>query len=266
MASTLVDVYMDAFVQFGDRPDLALAEVRNGAGRKAYDLEFPGIRREDGSLRMSEQEYFSTSQSYKATLAQRGLNPERFSAQFANLIESDVSANEFESRVQAVNEGINQQSENIRQAFASSSGIAEFSNEAVLASLLDPEGVGRELLERRIGMSQISGTARDFGFTISSDRSALLDARNLGLAGAQDFFAQAQSVTRDLSSVARRFDPNDQTVGIDEAADAMILGDQQQTDRFGRLVAREQATFSDTSSGVRRDRNTGAVIGLGPRR
>jgi hypothetical protein len=265
LSGSLLGVYSDAYVEYGDSA-LALQEVRNGAGKAEYDQVFQGNRRTDGTLRMSENDYFSQVASYKATLEQRGINSNLFQGKFGEMIGSDVSANEFEGRVQAVNEGIGMQSENIRRAFSDASGIADFSQEAVLASVLDPDGVGRELLDRKIGISQVRGTAADFGFTLGGDRADLLAARGLGLQGSQDFFGEAQGVTRSLSSIARRFDRDDQTVGIDETTDALLLGDQTQSDRFGRLLSREGSSFSSQSDGVRRSRDGGGLSGLSTRR
>lgn len=262
MNEQLAQVYLDAFVEYGDRGDLAIAEVRNGAGRQVYDASFPGIRRADGTLRMDESTYFSRLQSYRTSIAQRGLDPSVFEASFVNLIEGEVSGAEFESRVSAVNEFVVQQGEQIRQAFAQASGGADFSPEAVLATVLDPDGVGKELLERRISIAQVKGAASEFGFDRTLERAEVLARRDLNLASAREFFGRAQGLTRTLGGIARRFDIRDNTVDIAELEDALVLQEQEQVDRFSRLLSRERASFTP-QAGVRRDSRSGGLSGLG---
>lgn len=264
MTPALARVYLDADIEFGE-PGRALQEVRFGSGADAYDKVFPGMRRKNGTLRFeSEERYLATRQSFRNTMAQRGLNPNMFEGRFNNLIENEVSASEFESRVAAINESIATRSEGFRRAFSEASGGVEFTPEAVLATALDPEGVGRELLERRISVAQIRGSALDMGLNRSQRRAEQL--LNSGVT-TQDVMAfdRAASDTLDrFQSSARAFEggngPNLRTL-----EKASLEQDTTAINRLSRLLQRERSAFT-SRSGFSSTNQQGTLTGLAPSR
>ena len=263
MPRDLANVWVDAFIEEGD-PNLAWQEVRNGEGKQVYDQTFPGNRREDGTLRLNESQYMSTVAQYRNTLAQRGLDPSAFDARFSTLLENEVSAQEFEQRVSAIQENIIQRSEEIQQAFAEAAGLdpESFTPEAALATVLDPDGVGKELLERRIGIAQVRGTAAEFGFQRSQERVEELIARaDIGEQQARQFFAQAQSqldLFRGIEARAR----GERTLGVSDLEDAALLSEQEDIDNLSRLLSRERALFSSQRRQIAQTQS-GALRGLG---
>ncbi len=91
----LVKVFADAWADTGDQQQ-ALARMR---ADPLYDKFFPGNRREDGSLRMTEAEWFSTREAYRRLFIEFGLNPDLFESRFQELMEGSVSPNELAGRL-----------------------------------------------------------------------------------------------------------------------------------------------------------------------
>ncbi|GAG16371.1 unnamed protein product, partial [marine sediment metagenome] len=58
--------------------------------RPIYDRYFPGSRRDDGSLRLNEQDYYNRAQSYRDSLSSVGLNPDLYEGKFGDMIATDV--------------------------------------------------------------------------------------------------------------------------------------------------------------------------------
>lgn len=260
MPESLANVWIDAFIEFDDS-ELAWQEVRNGEGKSVYDQTFPGNRREDGTLRLTEQQYRSNLLQYRRSLVQRGLNPDLFEGQLSNLIEGEVAPDEFEARIAAINESIVQQGDDVIRAFAEASGVADFTPEAALATVLDPEGVGRELLERRISVAQVRGAASESGIFRSQERvEEILRRTDLSLAQAREFFSQAGERTDRLSDMARRFEGPGAGVSVDDLEEAALLREQQQVSRLTRLLAQETSSFTP-QGGFGRNRT---VEGLRP--
>ena len=260
MPEALVDVWADAYVEFGNNTALALQEVRNGEGREVYDQTFPGIRRDDGTLRMRENEYLSTLQSYRNSLRLRGLNPDVFESRLPELISGEVSPDEFESRISAVNEQIVGRGEEFRRAFAQAAGVDDFSEEGVLATVLDPEGVGRELLERRLSVAQVRGSALQQGIDRDLERARFLVQQGVDAQQVQQFDRTAQDRLRRLRTIEQATRGR-RSLSIGEVEDAVLLQEQQQVDNLTRLFGRERALFTTQRGLVRRDR-AGRVTGL----
>lgn len=262
MPESLVDVYVDAWIEFGDR-QLALQEVRNGDGREVYDQVFPGIRRDDGTLRMNENAYLSTVQSFRNTLQDYSINPELFEDRFAELVQGEVSPREFEQRVDAIQFGILERSAEIRQAFAQASGLSEedLTDEALLAATIDPDGVGNRMLQREINVAQIRGTAAEFGFERSeADVEEILQARDLNIQQAREFFASAEDRISALNRIRRGFTGDEEEIGIEELEEGVLEQDLEQVSRFERLLQRERAAFGRESRVL--TNRSGALRGL----
>ena len=130
MPDELIALYTEAYVEYGNA-DMAWAAVRQAP---AYDQFFAGNRREDGTLRMSEQEYMSTLDAYDDVFQSVGLNPDLWKKRYVDLIEGDVSADELMAeRVMPIYERIVEGGEFIRQQYADDWGL-DMSFEAILAA------------------------------------------------------------------------------------------------------------------------------------
>lgn len=261
MPRELADVYVDAFIEFDDS-DLAWQEVRNGQGREVYDQTFPGNRRPRGTLRLTEAQYRSNLLQYRRTLAMRGLNPDVFESRFADLIEGEVAPDEFEARVSAINEAVVQQGEQVIRAFAEASGSTDFTPEAALATVLDPDGVGREILERRISVAQVRGAAAESGiFRSEEEVERILQKTDLSISEARDFYGRANRQVDVLGDFSRRFEGSSSAgVSINDLEKATLLKEQEEVERLSRLLRQEQAAFT-RRAGIGRNREVEGLEG-----
>lgn len=91
LTGQLLNEFVGFYSESG-RGDTALARLRQTS---TYEQVFAGIKREDGSLRMREDEYFADKAGFSETLREFGLNPAQYESQYVNLFKNDVRAQEF---------------------------------------------------------------------------------------------------------------------------------------------------------------------------
>ncbi len=250
----LVDVFADAWAKFGD-PKLALAAVRQDP---VYDQFFPGIKRVNGSLRMTEQEYMAQRDAYSILLLEYGLNPSIFEGQFTDLIAGDVSAGEFATRLESAYTQIVSNFDEVRQVYAQFYGL-EMSDEAIFASFID-EQIGDAILNQRIAISQVGGAAALQGFGLTANYAERLVNSGLSQQTALQFFGGAANQIPTLNRLATRFNDPDSSVDITEFAEQGIFQDPTQVARFRRLFAAESSSF--TNQEFARFSESGTIEGL----
>lgn len=254
---SLLDAYVDAFTKTGSAVE-ALEQVR---GTDEYDRVFAGNQREDGSLRMQEQEYFAYKRGWQRALLQHGLDPSLFEGKgrFVQSVEAEQSIRELEGRLQATQEGILGNIEQVKQFYAENYGL-DMTDEAILGAAIDPE-VGTDLLQRRITAGQVGGEARLQGFARSVERAEELARAGLDQQQARQLFTEAASRVPVLDTLARRHNDPTGEFGVRGFEDAAFLGDAETRRRMERRLRDEESTFT-TRQGVRRDRETGGLTGL----
>lgn len=238
LPSALVEIYAKAWSETGS-PDLALAEMR--ADQK-YERYFPGNKRDDGTIRLSEQEYKSTIESYQRELGSYGLPAKEFNHRMVDLIKGEVSPQEFNQRLSNAYTGIVANHEAVKSYYAKNYG-ANVSTSSIFASAISP-GINPLVFEQRIRNSQIGAEASLAGFNLD-----LLEAdryRSFGLdqEAARKFFAQASNDIPRFGDLVKRHNDPDDTFSLDEYSDALILNNADQLDRIRRLVAGEVSTFA----------------------
>jgi hypothetical protein len=257
LPSELIDMYVNEWVSSG-QSELAWAMVRTS---KPYDQYFPSIRREDGTLRMSEQDYMSHKDAFQRELRQWGLNPELFEGRHEDLIRGEVSAQEFRQRIDAKATGVLQNLPEIRQRFGEFYGIEELTDEALIASALDPD-VGRAVLQGRITAAQISGEAQRFGFDRGREASErLVQAGGLNeQMRAREFYAGAARAVPRIERFSERYETGRPSFGIEQYEEAGLFGTTELQRRMRRLHASEMSMFSQGPS-IAMEQG-GAMIGL----
>lgn len=253
----LLDVFATNWERSGDA-NLALAETRSDP---RYDSFFPGIKREDGSLRLSESEYLSRVDGYKLALGQYGLNPGVFQNQFVGMIEGELTVPEFAARLGAAYDQILGQMPEVREFYAAEYGLA-LSDQAIFASFIDPE-IGNAVLERRITSAQIGGAGLAQGFGVDLAYAESLRERGVSGSQAQQFFGEAAFQIPVLDRLAGRFGV-DRDVDLGEFTQASIFADPAQRRRFDRLRRAESSTFTDQSGVVARSEDR-TIRGLSQR-
>lgn len=252
---SLLDVFAEKWADTGD-VDLALAETRADS---RYDSYFPGIKRADGSLRMSESEYLGRIDGYHMALSQFGLNSTVFSNHFVEMIEGDLDPSELASRLGAAYDQIITAMPGVRAFYSANYGV-DMTDEAIFASFIDPD-LGNAILNQRIAVSQIGGAGAAFGFQIDLAFAERIRQQGLGATQANKAFAEAAYQIPILDTLARRFD-TDPDVDLIEFTNASIFADPAQIRRLNRIRGAETSSFTDPLGTIRTGSDF-AVTGLG---
>jgi hypothetical protein len=235
----LVKVFADAWAETGDR-EQALARMR---ANPLYDEFFPGNRRDDGSLRMSEAEWFSTREAYRRLFTEFHLNADLFEERFTELMEGDVSPRELAARLGGAYERIIANIPEVREFYARMFNL-DMTDAAIFASFLDPD-IGDAILDRRISMAVVGGEGLARGFDVTDAFAGRLANAGVDQLAARRFFTDAEGRVPTLDELARRFADPDADFDVEELAEASIFGDASQRRRIRRLLSAETSLFSD---------------------
>jgi len=253
----LMDAYMQGFIGTGSA-SAAMEAARNSG---AYDSVFAGNRREDGSLRMAEQDYFAYKRGWQRTLVNYGLNPTLFEGKgrFVEAVEGELSIDELNARIDAQVQGIESNIDQVREFYATGYGI-ELTRESILGAVIDPD-IGRDLIERRITAAQVGGEAALQGFARSVERAEQLARAGLTQQQARGLYAEAGERVPVLDTLAGRHNDRQGEFGVGGFEEAQVLGDAGMRRRMERRLQDETSSFTGRSD-TRRDQQTGALSGL----
>jgi hypothetical protein len=256
MPTAALKAFINAYLDTGSE-DTAIAMMRQD---RRYDQWFPGNLTDDGRPRYPEETYAQVVAGYDDAFRSVGLNPALFQKRYGELIEGDVAPTELlQYRITPMFERIVEASEPIRAEYARMHGL-ELTNEALLASVLDPD-LGREILAGQITMAQISGEAKESGYAITQQLTERLYRAGVDREAADELFMQAENLVPVMNVLARRHADPDDTFDLEEFVNQDIFADPTQRRRMRRLMNQERATF--TSGGALAvDRQTGGVAGL----
>ena len=259
LPTRLGEIYEKAYIEYGDA-DLAWAVVR---ASDEYDEALPGMKRDDGSLRLAtEQDYFALMESYAEVFRSYNLSPAMFESRFVDLLIGNVSPDELDrQRIAPVYERVIDASQFILDDYFDRYGL-EMTPEAIIAGVLDPD-LGARILDRQIAISEISGEAAESGFGISDEFIDTLYRAGVDRQLADRLFQQAEGAVPVLSILARRHaDPNDEFT-LEEFTSSELFGNPLARRRMRRLVAQEQSLFGNVTGSVRtRTNQLGGRIGL----
>lgn len=242
----VLDEYAKNWVESGDDA-VALAKTEASSVFKAA---FPGIRREDGTMRYTVGEYLGVKEDMRVQVAEYGLNPEIFETQFNQLIEGDVSPAELARRLQIVQSEIGSNIPAVQQAFAAQFGVP-ISAEAILAAVVSPE-IEEGLLQGTITAAQVQGEAIAAGFMTTFARSRALARAGL----TQQQAAQTYQFGRQAKELAARAGREFILADVEEAA----VGDTMAARRIQNIIS-EVESQSSVRLGAARTQ-LGAVSGL----
>lgn len=242
----VLEVYAKNWTESGD--DLvALSKTEQSA---EFKKAFPGIRRDDGSMRFTVGEYLGVKEDMRVQVAEYGLNPEIFETQFNKLIEGDVSPAELARRLQVVQAEIGENIPAVQQAWAAEFGVP-LSAEAILAAVVSPE-IEEGLLQGTITAAQIQGEAVAAGFATSFARSRALARAGL----TQKQAAQTYQFARTARDIASRAGREFALADIEEAA----IGDTMAARRIQSVIQQVESQSATTLGAARTQ--LGAVTGL----
>ena len=198
MTDGLLNILLDGeggYVETG-KMNVALASMR---ASEEYAKTFPGIAREDGSLRMTESQYYETIDVMKDTLRDYNLNPEVFQNDIVSAISGDVSAKEFAERL---NFGYSQVVNNIpqvKEVYFREYGL-DLSDEALFAMFISPD-IADSVLQNQILVSSIIAEAETAGASITKEAAMSFAQAGISQTQAREVFGQAVSIAPGLSDM-----------------------------------------------------------------
>jgi len=242
LPNALIRVYTEAWIRTND-PLLAMAAVEQDPRLEEF---FPGIRRDNGTLRMPINEYGAVVEAFDEALLRAGINPTTMRGRYGELIEGNVSADEFRSRVVAMSERVLAEEPAMMEMYASYYGI-EMNRGSLIAAALDPQ-INEAILSRQISTAEIGGAAAIAGFRLSRDTATELYQYGLTEQTARETFMEAAQKLPGFGRAAER--QREGEFGLGEYLGAAnLLGTAEQrrlaTEKAGRMLAGEASQFTE---------------------
>ena len=188
----LVQMILDVWTDTGEI-SIAISETR---ASDEFDKQFPGIKRPDGSLRMTEIEYLETKDYMQDSLRRYNLNPEVFGEDIINAISGDVSAKEFDERVNLGYTQIINNIPQVKEIYKGEFGM-DLTDEAIIAMFLSPS-VAESVLENRVLVSSISAEAEVAGVNIGKSSVQQFIQAGINQEESRQLFGQVAEVSPGL--------------------------------------------------------------------
>ena len=151
--SNILNIVLTSWVDTGSI-DIAIAQ---GRASEDYAKTFPGIKREDGSLRMTEIQYLEVKDAMKDELRNYNLNPDVFENEIIDAIAGDVDIQEFSGRLQFGYEQLLNNRDVVLEVYKAEFGM-DLTEEALFAMFISPD-IATAVLENNILVSQILAEA-----------------------------------------------------------------------------------------------------------
>ena len=249
----LIRLFLNKYAESGNER-LALAEMR---ADPVMDTVYPGIKRTDGSLRMTEQEYVAAVDNMKATVRTYNLNPNEFQDDIVSAISGDVSPLEFRQRMESGYENVVNNIPQVKQAYLDNFGI-DLPDESIFAMFVSPN-VATKVLEGQIRASQILGEAEAAGFGgLTAQVGTSLAQQGLTQEGARKGFGQAALSLGGIQTAASKQGRESPTAT--QYVQATQLGQAEELQNLQNIV-NQVTTESSAILGAAKSQ-TGAVTGL----
>ena len=242
----LLEEYARNWAKYGD------ANVAIGLTRKSkvWDKYFGYLKRDDGTLIMSEIDAMSNIYSFKSTLGEYGIDDtDIFQSQFQDLIVNGVNPIEFEERVATIYNEVIDDIPEVQRLYAEQYGI-QADRTAIFGSLINKD-VEDGLLANQIATLQIQAEATSRGFSTSFERAKSLRIRGLDRGTAKSLYEGAERTISRYKASGRDLSLST----LEEAA----LGDVRMIDRLKRYESEYTAKFGRQFGSARKDDE---IVGL----
>ena len=248
--SNLLDLLISSWTETGSI-DIALATVRQS---DAFEQAFPGIKREDGSLRMTEIQYLELKDDMKDQLRNYNLNPDIFADEIVEAIAGDVDKEEFAGRLSfGYNELINNK-DVVLEVYREQFGM-DLTEEALFAMFISPD-ISQAVLENQILTSQILAEAEIAGVGLGSEVATKFVKGKITQRQSAEIFQRAEQ----LSGLTRVAAGTGFDLTEEEIATGIAGLDSEQL-KLIRSVEARAASLSSIQAGAAQAR-TGEVVGL----
>tara|TARA_R100001082_G_scaffold57587_1_gene31762 strand:- start:745 stop:2013 length:1269 start_codon:yes stop_codon:yes gene_type:complete len=268
LSPQLMDTFLQEYNTNGGDSDEAIRSVRT---TQAYRDEFPGIFREDGTtLRIEtatpELDYIKMKEDYSNLLADYNLNPNYFEDQVTTLFENDVSPYVFEQRLSVAYNSLFNQFESVKQYYVENypntfTSVEDISDEAIFASFIS-EDVSKDIIDKRISVSQIGGAFKEQDFAIDATQAQRLISAGLTGTGAQQLAARAESQLPRLKQLAKRFTGREDIFGLSEFIESEVFGEGVSEQLRERLEAEQRTVFTREGGAARTQEGLTGLVEL----
>jgi hypothetical protein len=196
--SNLIDLIVTEWTRTGSI-DLALAQVRT---TDEFQTSFPGIKREDGSLRMTEIQYLELKDNMKDQLRTYNLNPDVFNNAIVEAISGDVNAQEFAERLSFGYEQLLNNKDEVLKQFNEVYGY-NLGETELFAMFIDPN-ISEAVLQNQILTSQILAEAEIAGVEIGLGAGTKFVEGKISQKQSQEIFGKAEELSGLTGAAAGR--------------------------------------------------------------
>tara|TARA_B100001250_G_scaffold61243_2_gene47865 strand:+ start:3848 stop:4681 length:834 start_codon:yes stop_codon:yes gene_type:complete len=252
MPDNLLNLFADEWARTGN-PKVAIAEVR---GTTEYETLFPGNKRADGTVKFDEVTYVGLKESYMGTLAEYGVSREISESllqdRLTSLIEGEVSAREFQQRVGAVFQGVQENIQEVQDFYATNYGI-DLTEESIFLGAIDPS-VGEDIVAGKVTTAQIGGEAAKAGFTVDLSTAEKLRKAGLNQQQARQFFSTAADQIPRIQELQQRGGKSiaqEDVFNLEKFTEAMLFQSPDEAEELRRLQAEEESRFSAIGGAAR---------------
>jgi len=254
---SLLQTYTNSYIETGSA-DFSIAAVRQS---EEYPLFYPGIRRDDGSLRMTETQYEQTREGYFRVFLENGLNPTVFdqAGKVAQLIAGDVSVKEFRTRVERTRQAFidNPLAEEIKSYYSANFGV-DVNDEAVLVAGLDPD-MSVAILTNQISQAELGAEAALRNLELNTQQAQRLLQAGITQEGASRLFARSADKIATLNRLSRQ-QSRTTPITLESVIQTDVFQDPAAA-RQQQAILAQQASLSSLQTGARKTQG-GAVAGL----
>jgi len=252
MPDNLLNLFANEWARTGD-PKVAIAEVRETT---EYETLFPGNKRADGTVKFDEVTYVGLKESYMGTLAEYGVSREISESllqdRLTSLIEGEVSAREFQQRVGAVFQGVQENIQEVQDFYATNYGI-DLTEESIFLGAIDPS-VGEDIVAGKVTTAQIGGEAAKAGFTVDLSTAEKLRKAGLNQQQARQFFSTAADQIPRIQELQQRGGKSvaqEDVFNLEKFTEAMLFQSPDEAEELRRLQAEEESRFSAIGGAAR---------------
>jgi len=245
MPDNLLNMFADEWAKTGN-PNVAIAEVR---GTTEYETLFPGNKRADGTVKFDEVTYVGLKESYMGTLSEYGISREISESLLQNrltsLIEGEVSAREFQQRVGAVFQGVQENIQEVQDFYSANYGI-DLTQESIFLGAIDPS-VGEDIVAGKITTAQIGGEAAKAGFDIDLTTAEKLKRAGLNQQQARQFFSLAADQIPRIQELQQRGGKavaQEDVFSLEKFTEAMVFQSPDEAEELRLLESEEASRFS----------------------
>ena len=248
---SLVQAILDVWTDTGEIT-IAIAEAR---ASDTFNKEFPGIKRPDGSLRMTEIEYLETKDYMQDALRTYNLNPGVFGEDIVEAIAGDVSAKEFTGRLEFAYQQLVNNIPQVKEIYLAQHGL-DLTDEAIFAMFVSPE-LSESVLQNQVLVSQISAEAEVAGLSIGITSAQQFVQAGIDQQESRQLFGQTAQVSEGLQLAAAS---QGTSISEEEIATGLAGLSPQELSRIRGIQATATSEMSPVAGAA--TTRTGEVVGL----